>query len=232
MNQENIIKTISYSQTEILWWIIDLYCPGGFDLDPTYSKGVFYKDVPEPNIKMDLNPQTKDTLQADATIIPLKNESINSINFDPPFIATTPSEYKKKYTMSKSKILNRFGYAKHVDPDLWDFYKVFLCEAYRVLKSGGFLIFKCQDTIESGIQYFSHVVILNMAVQNGFYPKDLFVLLAKNRMIGPHHWKQKHARKYHSYFWVFQKKEFKKPDYSLVNRQHKTLELEEWRKKE
>ena len=39
-----------------------------------------------------------------------------------------------------------------------------------------------------------------------FYPKDLFILLAKNRLVADWQPKnQKNARKFHSYFWVFQK---------------------------
>lgn len=56
LQKPELMKSISYSQDEILKWIIRLYCPDGFDLDPTYSKGVFYKNVPEPQLKFDLNP--------------------------------------------------------------------------------------------------------------------------------------------------------------------------------
>ena len=52
----------------------------------------------------------------------------------------------------------------------------------------------------------SHVFIMNEAVKIGFYPKDLFILLAKNRVVADWQVKnQKNARKFHSYFWVFQK---------------------------
>ena len=81
-----------------------------------------------------------------------------------------------------------------------------LTEAYRVLKPDGILIFKCQDKVSSGKQYMSHVYIMNEAVRIGFYPKDLFVLLAKSRLVAD--WqkqKQAHARKWHAYFLVFQK---------------------------
>lgn len=49
---------------------------------------------------------------------------------------------------------------------------------------------------------------MNMAVSAGLYPKDLFILLAKNRIIGYNHAKQKHARKFHSYYWVFKNEPF------------------------
>ena len=46
----------------------------------------------------------------------------------------------------------------------------------------------------------------NEAINIGFYPKDLFILLAKNRLVADWQVKnQKNARKYHSYFWVFEK---------------------------
>jgi hypothetical protein len=79
-------------------------------------------------------------------------------------------------------------------------------EFYRVLNNKGILIFKCQDKVSSGKQYMTHVFIYNEAVKIGYYPKDLFILLAKNRIVADWQLKnQKHARKFHSYFWVFQK---------------------------
>jgi hypothetical protein len=50
------------------------------------------------------------------------------------------------------------------------------------------------------------VFIINEAIKIGFYPKDLFILLAKNRIVADWQLKnQKNARKFHSYFIVFQK---------------------------
>ena len=68
------------------------------------------------------------------------------------------------------------------------------------------IYYKCQDKVSSGKQYMSHVFVMDTAVETGFYPKDLFVLLAKNRLVADWQTKnQKHARKFHSYFCVFQK---------------------------
>jgi DNA modification methylase len=88
-----------------------------------------------------------------------------------------------------------------------------LKEFYRVLKDDGILIFKCQDKVSGGRQYFSHVFIINQAEQMGYYTKDMFVLLAKNRMTPKWQVKnQKNARKFHSYFLILQKSK-KKIDY-------------------
>ncbi len=197
-----MIKTISYDQHEIIQDIINLHCPYGIDCDLTYSKGNFYKKIEEPRYKFDINPLTHDTVKADSRNIPLLDNSMNTLMFDPPFVAAIP---KKN---AEGIITKRFGYFRNV-PKLWKYYNETIGECYRVLKSNGILIFKCQDTVDSSKQYFSHVQIMNYAVSAGFYPKDLFMLLAKHRLTGSS-WKvQQHARKYHCYFWVFKKEQSK-----------------------
>lgn len=52
----------------------------------------------------------------------------------------------------------------------------------------------------------SHVFIINEAEKLGYYCKDMFILLAKNRIVADWQLKnQKNARKFHSYFLVFEK---------------------------
>lgn len=82
-----MISTISYDQHEIIRNIVELHCPQGIELDPTYSKGNFYNKagIDEPLEKFDLFPQTDDTLQANANDLPHLDSSISSIMFDPPF---------------------------------------------------------------------------------------------------------------------------------------------------
>lgn len=99
-------------------------------------------------------------------------------------------------------IKSRFGYYKSI-VELWKLYEDSFREFKRILIPKGVLIFKCQDTIQDHKQYLSHLKILNLALEYDFYPKDLFVLLAKNRLIRDNLHRQQHARKYHSYFLVF-----------------------------
>lgn len=195
LSNKTIVKTTSYSQTEIIQWIMGLYCPDGFELDPTYSVGNFYKNIVAPAYKFDLFPQVDGVVQADATNLPICSGSINSIMFDPPFVAAMP---KKEAT---GLITKRFGYYKNIQHKLWDMYYKATKEFYRILKNKGVLVFKCQDVIDSSKQYMTHVQIMNDAVKVGFYPKDLFILIAKNRIVSQT--TQQHARKFHSYFWVF-----------------------------
>lgn len=197
----SIIKTTSYDQHEIIKNIISLHLSEDqIDIDPTYSSGKFYSknDIKQPRKKFDLFPQTEDTIKSCASNLPLKNESSKSIMFDPPFIV---GHTKKKPTGIIGERFHGFRYIK----DLWDWYDECLFEFHRILEKNGTLIFKCQDTVSGGKQHLSHVHIIKKAEEIGFYTKDLFVLLAKSRLIGHNHKKQQHARKFHSYFIVFKK---------------------------
>ena len=202
VKKKELVKSISYSQEEIIRNIIKMYCPNGIELDPTYSKGNFYKKISKPRYKFDINPQIEGVEKADCINLPLKDDSINSIMFDPPFIAGIPTATAKKGIIS-----SRFGSYMSIPrkDGLWEMYRKALKEFYRILKKEGILVIKCQDTISDGHQFLSHVELINYAYLLGFYPKDLFVLLAENRIIKPYP-KQKHSRKYHSYFLVFIKK--------------------------
>ena len=205
-----MITSINYSQTDIIQNIIQLYIPQGkIDADVTYSKGVFYKNgnIQEPQYKFDINPQTVDTIQADCRNLPLPDNSINSLMFDPPFLATSGKSLSTQE--NNNLILRRFGYYRN-EKELHKFYQDALNEFNRVLINDGILIVKCQDKISSGKQYLSHVFIINQAIEQGFYPEDIFILLAKSRIVADWQIKnQKHARKFHSYFIVFRKSNFR-----------------------
>ena len=207
---QDLIKSISYDQSEIIKWILQLHTKEGkIDCDPTYSKGNFYKNtgIESPQYKFDIKPQTEDTIQADARQLPLEDSSINCLMFDPPFLATTGKSITSND--NNNYINKRFGVFPS-EPELHQFYIDAMKEFYRVLKNGGTLIFKCQDKISSSKQYLSHVFIINEAIKLGYYPKDMFILLAKNRLVADWQVKnQKNARKFHSYFLVFEKSDKK-----------------------
>jgi len=201
--QEGIIRSVYDNQIDCIRAIQQLYLLDGLWLDATYSKGIFYRGQDfEPLMRMDIAPQDSDTIQADSTDIPLPDESVASVMFDPPFVLG------KANRKEPGIICTRFGEFKTAE-DLWLYYGASLREFYRILYTDGVLVFKCQDTINSSINYFSHVWVMNEAVRVGFYPKDLFILVAKNRLIQHNLKTQQHARKYHSYFWIFVKEKCK-----------------------
>lgn len=142
-------------------------------------------------------------MEGDSRNLPIDSESIRCEMFDPPFLATSGKSLQDND--DRNIIAHRFGVYPN-EESLHQFYIDSMKEAHRVLVDNGILIFKCQDKIAHGKQYMSHVFIMNEAVKIGFYPKDLFILGAKNRLVAD--WQarnQKHARKFHCYFWVFQK---------------------------
>ncbi len=201
-----LIKSISYDQGEIIRNILTLHAPEGkIDVDPTYSKGNFYKGtgVEQPIFKSDLYPISSDVIEADSRDLPIESGTVGCEMFDPPFLATTGKSLKED--TDANRINKRFGVYPN-EKELHRFYIDSMKEAYRILRDDGILIFKCQDKISRHDQYMSHVFIMNEAVKIGFYPEDLFVLLAKQRIVADWQLKnQKHARKFHCYFWVFRK---------------------------
>jgi hypothetical protein len=192
-----IIKSISFSQDEILQNIVALHT-GPIQADVTFGSGCFYKKaLPRPAFCFDLAPRKPRVIAADVCRLPLKDSCLSSVMFDPPFMARTGPGATLKA---------RFGEFVGTIRGLWDFYKLAMWEIKRVLKPGGWLVFKNQDGVLSGVNNFTHVEIMNRAYAMGFFPKDLFILMATHRMTHPAHKRQVHARKYHSYFWVFKKK--------------------------
>ena len=135
--------------------------------------------------------------------------------FDPPFVIAGKSYRGNKE--GSSIIAKRFeGYESY--NHLKNHYYNTLKELYRICDKGGYVVMKCQDTVSGGKNHFTHCLIMNMALQIGFYPRDMFVLTSNVRInsFGTKWTKQEHARKYHSYFWVFEKVK-PKVKYDFIN---------------
>jgi hypothetical protein len=210
----NLVKSVYTSNYEIIKNIMELYNIPQFDLDCTYSKGTFWKNLPSPKYKTDLFPANDTIIQANSENLPFEDKSMKSIMYDPPFVIVGSGMGHRNNREGSSIIAKRFeGYGKY--EDLKSNYYNTLKELYRITDDGGFVVMKCQDTVSGGKQYFSHVMIMNMAIKIGFYARDLFILTSNvrvNAFNGKKWIKQHHARKYHSYFIILEKT---KPKVSL-----------------
>jgi hypothetical protein len=79
-------------------------------------------------------------------------------------------------------------------------------EAMRIVKPGGGQVWvKCKDQVQSGMQRWCHVELCHDALAMGLYPRDLFILIASSRTSNNRWSVQHHARKPHSFLWVFQR---------------------------
>jgi len=193
-----MIQSVFQNEQELLKSIIKIHSPKGIELDPMYFKGNFYKQIPKPKMIYDINPQVEECKKADATNLPINSESVKCMILDPPFLFEIRNRINSNYGANTHGILKGFE-------ELEDLYKRILKEAYRVLQKKGILIFKCQDFTDSKTTI-THSFVWLWALELGFYPKDLAILwLPKNKVYNSN-LTQRHFRKTHSYFWIFEKK--------------------------
>ncbi len=171
------------------------------ELDPMYNKGMFYKNtVQKPLLRFDINAVKNgyDAKQEDACCLPLPDCSIGCMILDPPFMFGTHGQTKNNVLNKRYSMFDNFT-------DLRKCYQGILCEAYRVLKKNGILIFKCQDYTD-GKTTMTHCLVWLWANSIGFYAKDIAILNLSIPKIYNGSLQQRHLRKTHCYFWVFQKR--------------------------
>ena len=168
-----------------------------FDLDCTYSKGIFYKKIRQPKIKSDLCPLFEDVIKSDCTKLEfIDNDSLNSIVFDPPFL------FRNRKSKNKDKISARFTYFNSYE-ELQEMYRKSMNCIYDKLKKGGFLCFKCQDMTD-GKFYCTHNFIINYATSIGFVLKDIIIKKSKTKLQRDAK-QQNCVAKIHSYWLIFKK---------------------------
>lgn len=186
------------SDREILSAIDDIFLKNKwFDLDCTYSKGVFYYGIKEPRLKSDIEPLFEDVIKSNCTKLDfVKDNSLNSVVFDPPFI------FRKRKSPYTDKIGLRFSYFNSYE-ELQDMYRKSMKCIYTKLKKGGYLCFKCQDMTD-GKFYCTHNFIINYAEKIGFTLKDIIIKKSKSKLQRDAK-QQNCVAKVHCYWLVFRK---------------------------
>lgn len=175
-----------------------------FDLDPTFSKGYFYKNINVPALISDKNPYYDFVNKDDATELKLvADNSIKSIVFDPPFL------FRNRKSVNKDQISARFTYFNSYE-ELLKMYDLSLGCFYKKLKKNGFVFFKCQD-MSDGKFFATHIEVVRMALAHNFVLKDIAIKVVKTKL-------QRDAKqqnclaKTHSYWLVLQKRGIKTND--------------------
>lgn len=180
------------SNSGLIRKVVELYFnPGDKIADVTWGKGVFWKNV---NLKQFNVIGTDIKTGIDFRDLPYKNNSFDHSVIDPPYARITNLK-------GMVDCYNTTRYTSH--KEILQLYEDGLRELVRITKEDGFILCKCQDEIEGCKQKWTHIEIFNLALELGLYPKDLFILV--NEKNPKPTYKQKHARKLHSYLWIFQK---------------------------
>lgn len=212
--------------------ILDLHVPEGASIaDITFGKGVFWNKVDLSKYDVQFSDLfLKSTVlhkfrhlspknEVDSRDLPFSDESLDCIVFDPPYmegfyrrtktqIAGNGSHSAFRNAYSSSKGTERPTKGKYHEAVI-EMYEETGRECHRVLRDKGILIVKCQDEVSANKQRLTHVEIITSYERLGFYCKDLFILVRRNKPVISKLVKQVHARKNHSYFLVFVKQKSK-----------------------
>jgi hypothetical protein len=192
------LTSIIGKNEDLLPHVMNIYAQEG-DLiaDVTYGNGNFWNKVDLGKYRF--HPADIKT-GIDFRKLPYTNECFDMIVFDPPYMHGSPAPIRKD--LDKTYANNdKGGWGKDY---IYKLYKDGMKEAWRVLKFNGILLVKCQDQVESGKNLFDHIVIYNMAMELAYTAEDLFILTRNGNPMMRHNY-QIHARKNHSYLWVFRK---------------------------
>ena len=220
LTNSNIIKNISFDQSEILWNIMQLYNDGKpFDCDMTASELKFYGDrggkynIPVPKILFDVYPQSENIQKIEKWgNLPLEDNSIHIIVIDLPFVVSPANSPSAVNPNKGSQLIARRFAAYYPVDNLYLSYYNWLRNAYRVLDEGGICVFKEQSVISGGIRHNTDEFSYMAAERVGFKMVDKFILEAKARLISNAKYKdgQKHSRSFTSQFLVFVKEKKRK----------------------
>ncbi|MDO3055619.1 Uncharacterised protein [Mycobacteroides abscessus subsp. massiliense] len=200
-----IVSIVNGNNADLIQEVGRLYIPDNAVVrDVTWGKGAFWKKLPTAAITLvgsDIDPHiAKDgVVLADFRRLPDADSSADVIVLDPPYVHN-PGRH-----MTDSRYNNAATTSGKSHSDIRHMYRAGMAEAMRILKPGGKLLVKGKDEIESGRQQWSQTELLCDAVSLGLYGKDLFILVPNSRTSMSRWSVQKHARKVHSFLWVFEK---------------------------
>ena len=192
--------------------VLALHVPiGSLVADVTFGKGIFWKRVRDNAYRVlatDIKTGT------DCRDLPYGDETIDCVVLDPPYMEGlfrnqqeslagkgTYAAFRETYSNGKAETARTPKYHAAVLALYFQAGR----EAHRVLREDGVFIVKCQDEVSANIQNLTHVQLINEYASQGFYAKDLFVLVRSNKPAVSRILRQRHARKNHSYFLVFVK---------------------------
>ena len=205
LSPDDLIYTATIGDnSEVFSDIVGLYLKEGQTIaDPTYGKGRFWTKIDKTKyngLYSDLKVGLDCKGGIDCRNLPYEKDSIDALVIDIPYRA----HHKGRAIKGFDEGYNLDNSGLYLNSDVLNLYEGGMREAYRVLKLKGFLILKCQDMIESSKQHWNHITLYQKALEIGFSAEDLLVVVNNKKLLVTSY-TQVHARKNHSYFWVFKK---------------------------
>jgi hypothetical protein len=165
--------------------------------DLTYGKGVFWGKV-GPDIRARVTGSDLLTVEGaafDLRATPYADKSFDVVVIDPPYMHT-PGRPNFEGNYRNAETTNGMYHA-----DIRQLYRDGLLEAKRIARRQIWV--KCKDEVESGKQCWSHCELLADAEELGLYGRDMFILVSST-YVDRERRLQRHARRPHSYLWVFE----------------------------
>lgn len=163
--------------------------------DVTYGRGVFWRRIPGmPTMRFDAK------LGDDCRSLPLGDESLDVVVFDPPYRPTHGSVGFANTGVGKAyqvgvESLNTIN-------DVLDLYREGIIEAERVLRPGGRVIVKCQDMSYGHRLHMVSMDVARIMEQSGLPVADHFILVNSGQISSTKWVRQERARRRHSVLWV------------------------------
>lgn len=199
------LTTVCSSNEEGFARILALYArPGQTIIDPTFGNGRFWKNIDRSLYDTHLT-DLGDGINLRA--LPYANESADVIVLDPPYRYTPAKNTKQDDVPGHGKVdglYNLQAAALTNTASVIALYVAGFREAARVLRLGGFLIVKCQDTVQDGKNIWVHNLLMAEAETLGFACRDVLIV-APTSILATRWPFQRHLRKGHSYFLVLRK---------------------------
>ncbi|KOX91624.1 hypothetical protein AMS69_17840 [Haloarcula rubripromontorii] len=197
--------------------VLDLHVESGSHIaDVTYGNGSFWRRVPSDKYELtatDIDPARSpdSTDGVDCRDLPYDDESFDCVVLDPPykggFYESEDKPSENKFWMTDRYVGGLGEQSATYHEAVINMYAAAGKEAHRVLEEDGVLVVKTQDEVSENEQRFTHIQITEIFSEMGFHAKDLFVVVRPDRPTIGRTYEQRRARKNHSFFLVFEKRE-------------------------
>jgi hypothetical protein len=196
------VRTVHSNNSALISAVARLYLPdGALVADVTWGFGVFWRRFNGRRRFTLIGSDIRDAdlpgvrVRTDFRQLPYTDAGVDVVVLDPPYMHCGHYINNHRYGAALTNDMRH--------PEIMELYRTGMIEALRVLRPGGTLWVKCKDENDHK-QYWTHITLHNIGLELGLQPIDLFVLAP--RPAPTRRWRRQiHARKTHSYLWIFRK---------------------------